>query len=40
MNVLLDTNILVTALTLDTDRSETAVELLDQTDEPIVSVLT
>jgi len=39
MKVLFDTNVLVAALTLDTDRSETAVELLDQTDEPVVSVL-
>ena len=39
MSVLFDTNVLVAALTLDTDRSERAVELLDQTDEPLVSVL-
>lgn len=39
MRVLFDTNVLVAALTLDTDRSETAVELLDQADEPLVSVL-
>ncbi|MCL9817677.1 PIN domain-containing protein [Natronocalculus amylovorans] len=39
MSVLFDTNVLVAALTLDTDRSETAIELLDQTDEPLVSVL-
>ncbi len=39
MSVLFDTNVLVAALTLDTDRSETAIQLLDQTDEPLVSVL-
>lgn len=39
MRVLFDTNVLVAALTLDTDRSKAAVELLDKTDEPLVSVL-
>ena len=39
MKLLLDTNILVAAVTRDTDRSETAVELLNETDEVYVSVL-
>jgi len=39
MRVLLDTNVLVTAVTRDTDRSDEAIELLDQVDDPLVSVL-
>ena len=39
MKLLLDTNILVAAVTRDTDRSETAVELLNEADEVYVSVL-
>ena len=39
MRVLLDTNILVAAVTRDTDRSDEAIELLDQVDDPLVSVL-
>ncbi|WP_049911207.1 type II toxin-antitoxin system VapC family toxin [Halorubrum coriense] len=39
MSVLLDTNVLVAAVTRDTDRSAEAVELLDQVDDPLVSVL-
>jgi predicted nucleic acid-binding protein len=39
MKLLLDTNILVAAVTRDTDRSEIAVELLNETDEVYVSVL-
>jgi predicted nucleic acid-binding protein len=39
MRVLLDTNVLVAAVTQDTDRSDEAIELLDQVDDPLVSVL-
>ncbi|WP_338739216.1 type II toxin-antitoxin system VapC family toxin [Haloplanus salilacus] len=39
MRVLLDTNVLVAAVTRDTDRSDEAIELLDQADNPLVSVL-
>ncbi len=39
MRVLLDTNVLVAAVTRDTDRSHEAIELLDQVDDPLVSVL-
>ena len=39
MRVLLDTNVLVAAVTRDTDRSNEAIELLDQLDDPLVSVL-
>jgi predicted nucleic acid-binding protein len=39
MRVLLDTNVLVAAVTRDTDRSDEAIELLDQADDPLVSVL-
>jgi predicted nucleic acid-binding protein len=39
MKVLFDTNVLVAAVTRDTERSEDAVELLNQTAEPYVSVL-
>ena len=39
MKLLLDTNILVAAVTQDTERSEDAVELLNQTAESYVSVL-
>ena len=39
MKVLLDTNVLVAAVTRDTDRSDEAIELLDQIDDPLVSVL-
>ena len=39
MRVLLDTNVLVAAVTRDTDRSDKAIELLDQVDDPLVSVL-
>ena len=39
MRVLLDTNVLVAAVTLDTNRSDEAIELLDQVDDPLVSVL-
>ena len=39
MRVLLDTNILVAAVTRDTDRSGEAIELLDQVDDSLVSVL-
>jgi len=39
MRVLLDTNVLVAAVTRDTDRSDEAIELLDRVDEPLVSVL-
>jgi predicted nucleic acid-binding protein len=38
MRVLLDTNVLVAAVTLDTDRSHEAIELLDRVDDPLVSV--
>ncbi|MUV61928.1 PIN domain-containing protein [Halobacterium sp. CBA1126] len=39
MKLLLDTNVLVAAVTRDTERSEDAVELLNEADEPFVSVL-
>ena len=39
MRVLLDTNVLVAAVTRDTDRSDEAIELLDQVNHPLVSVL-
>ena len=39
MKLLLDTNILVAAVTHDTERSDDAVELLNQTAESYVSVL-
>ena len=39
MRVLLDTNVLVAAVTRDTDRSDEAIELLDQVDDSLVSVL-
>ena len=39
MRVLLNTNVLVAAVTRDTDRSNEAIELLDQLDDPLVSVL-
>lgn len=39
MKLFLDTNILVAAVTDDTDRSEQAIELLDESDELFVSVL-
>ena len=39
MRLLLDTNVLVAAVTHDTERSEVAIELLNETDEAYVSVL-
>ncbi|SNZ15686.1 Predicted nucleic acid-binding protein, contains PIN domain [Natronoarchaeum philippinense] len=39
MKVLLDTNVLVAAVTRDTDRSVDAIELLNSADETYVSVL-
>jgi len=39
MKILLDTNVLVAAVTRDTDRSANAIELLNRTDETYVSVL-
>ncbi len=39
MRVLLDTSVFVAAVTRDTDRSDEAIELLDQIDDPLVSVL-
>ncbi|ACV47601.1 MULTISPECIES: type II toxin-antitoxin system VapC family toxin [Halomicrobium] len=39
MTVLFDTNVLVAAVTADTDRSDEAIELLNQADDPHVSVL-
>jgi len=39
MKLFLDSNILVAAVTSDTDRSEEAVELLNEADEAYVSVL-
>ncbi|WP_256335622.1 PIN domain-containing protein [Halopenitus persicus] len=36
---LIDTNVLVAAVTRDTNRSDEAIELLDQADDPLVSVL-
>lgn len=34
MRILLDTNVLVAAVTRDTDRSDEAIELLDRVDDP------
>ena len=39
MKLLLDTNVLVAAVTHDTKRSEAAIELLNEADETYVSVL-
>ncbi|GAA0281129.1 type II toxin-antitoxin system VapC family toxin [Halobacterium noricense] len=39
MKLLLDTNVLVAAVTRDTERSDDAVELLNEADETFVSVL-
>lgn len=39
MRVLFDTSVLVAAVTDDTDRSERAVELLNEVDDPYVCVL-
>lgn len=39
MRALFDTNVLVAAVTRDTDRSDVAIELLDEADDPLVSVL-
>jgi predicted nucleic acid-binding protein len=39
MNVLLDTNVLVAAVTRDTERSEDAIDLLNEVDDAHVSVL-
>ncbi|MDR5673659.1 PIN domain-containing protein [Halalkaliarchaeum sp. AArc-GB] len=39
MKLLLDTNVLVAAVTRDTDRSDDAIELLNDTDQQFVSVL-
>jgi len=39
MKLFLDTNILVAAVTRDTERSEEAIRLLNRTDETFVSVL-
>lgn len=39
MKILLDTNVLVAAVTNDTDRSDEAVKLLNEADETYVSVL-
>jgi predicted nucleic acid-binding protein len=39
MRVLLDTNVLVAAVTVDTKRSETAIELLNDSEYAYVSVL-
>lgn len=39
MNLFLDTNVLVAAVTRDTERSDVAVELLNRADEVYVSVL-
>jgi predicted nucleic acid-binding protein len=39
MTLLLDTNIIVAAVTHDTKRTEAAIELLNTTNEPYVSVL-
>lgn len=39
MKLLLDTNVLVAAVMRDTERSDTAVELLNEADETYVSVL-
>jgi predicted nucleic acid-binding protein len=39
MKLLLDTNVLVAAVMRDTERSDTAVELLNEAEETYVSVL-
>mgnify|MGYP000050092440 FL=1 len=39
MSVFLDTNVLVAAVTADTERSDTAVDLLNSADDSYVSVL-
>ena len=39
MKLLLDTNILVAAVTFDTERSDDAIKLLNESDETYVSVL-
>jgi predicted nucleic acid-binding protein len=39
MKLLLDTNVLVAAVTNDTERSDLAIELLNEADDPYVSVL-
>jgi len=39
MSVFLDTNVLVAAVTADTERSDAAVDLLNSADDPYVSVL-
>lgn len=39
MRLLLDTNVLVAAVTRDTDRSDAAIELLNEVDDVHVSVL-
>ncbi|WP_247730261.1 type II toxin-antitoxin system VapC family toxin [Halovivax limisalsi] len=39
MTYLLDTNVLVAAVTVDTDRSETAIHALNELDETYTSVL-
>jgi predicted nucleic acid-binding protein len=39
MTLLLDTNVLVAAVTHDTDRSEIAVEVLNAAEDPHVTVL-
>jgi len=39
MKLLLDTNVLVAAVTLDSERSETAVELLNDAQDTYVSIL-
>ena len=39
MRLLLDTNVLVAAVTLDSERSETAVELLNDAQDTYVSIL-
>lgn len=39
MKLLLDTNILVAAVTRETDRSEGAIELLNEADDTYVSIL-
>ena len=39
MTVLLDTNVLVAAVTHDTERSETAIDVLNDATDPVVSIL-
>jgi predicted nucleic acid-binding protein len=39
MKILLDTNVLVAAVTLDTERSEKAIELLNHAEDTYVTVL-